>query len=80
MPAGGLGGGWGWTQSWVGYDGWGGRGSGGRRQPIRAGEPRGQLSPSLSWPPPAGISLDTFDPRLLGLDPGPGLLPQAALA
>lgn len=81
MPAGGLGVGGGWTQPWVGHDGWGGRGSGGRRRPVRAGKLRGQLSPSLSWPPPAGgISSDTSNPGLLGLDPGPCLLPQAALA
>lgn len=81
MPAGGLGAGGGWTQSWVGRDGWGGQGSGGRRRPVHAGKPRGQLFPSLSRPPPAGgISSDTSDSGLLGLDPGPCLLLQAALA
>lgn len=80
MPAGGLGGGGGWTQSWWAItDGAAGApaGDGGPSERV---SPEGQLSPSLSWPPPAGISADTSDPRLLRLDPGPGLLPQAALA
>nr|CAI9704907.1 unnamed protein product [Rangifer tarandus platyrhynchus] len=44
-------------------------GEGGPSKRVSRG---GQLSPSLSRPPPAGISADTSDPRLLRLNPGPG--------